>query len=285
MIRGVVALPLEIRQEENGGFFGRGGISPLDLNYFALYWDRISVPNNRFLGTHLPNEDVLIDCGVLDRPMMDIGPRFNSNDFPKILAEAQIGLVDKLRKMDKYSYWNIHQKGDDAVLVSERGVVKETVRLELNNLLPVPSAAIHIHEILEFKQRRKDELEALHSYCDDLYFEVIKSADPCLQAAKSFTNLKQAIENLDRLNSEGWRSPIKFNLNISPEFDLSQVRAGLATIISALHTPHPLETVVMGSVIGLIEGSIKIAPKLQKMREGENKSLVYVANAKREGLV
>lgn len=284
MMRGVVALPLEVKQED-GGFFGCGGISNLDLNYFALYWDKISVPDNTFLRIGLPNEDVLIDCGVLERPMMDIGPRLHSNDFPKVLAEAQIALVDKLRSEDKYSYWNIHQKGDGAVLVSERCVVKETVRLELSNLLPVPSAAIHIHEILEFKQRRKDELEALHSYCDDLYFEIINSGDPCLQAAKSFTNLKQAIENLDKLNSEGWRSPIKFNLNISPEFDLSQVRAGLATILSAFNSPHPFETVVMGSVIGLIEGSIKISPKLQRMREGENKSLVYVSNAKREGLV
>ncbi|KEY42688.1 DUF6236 family protein [Pantoea agglomerans] len=285
MIRGVVALPFEIRQEKDGGFWGCGGISPLDLNYFALYWDKISVPDNNFLGFRLPNEDVFIDCGVLERPMMNIGGRFHSNDFPKFLAEEQIGLVDKLRRMDKSSYWSIHQKGDGAVIATERGVVKETVRLELSNLLPVPSADIHIHEILEFKQRRKDELEALHSYCDDLYFEVINSADPCLQAAKSFNNLKQAIENLDKLNSEGWRSPIKFDLNISPEFDFSQVRAGLATIISAFNTPHPLETVIMGSVIGLIEGSIKIAPKLQRMREGENKSLVYVANAKREGLV
>jgi len=284
MKRGVVALPFQLKQI-NGGFSGFGGLSPLDLNYFALYWDKITVPNNMFLGTQLPNEEVLIDCGVLDRPMMKIGPSFHSNDFPKLLAEAQVSLVDQLRKMDKYSYWNIHQKGDDAVLVSNKEVVKETVRLELSNLLPVPSTDVHIHEILEFKQRRKDELEALHAYCDDLYFEVISSADPCLQAAKSFARLKQAIESLNRLNSLGWRSPIKFDLNISPEFDLSQARAGLAIILNALHTPHPVETIVTGSVIGLLEGFVKITPKLQSMREGGNKSLVYVANAKREGLV
>jgi len=282
MNRGVVALPSEIRPYMRG-FSLHGTLTPIDLNYFSLYWDKIAVPQNFFVQAELPREKLFIDCGILERPMIDIGQSFSSESYPKILAESQIKLVDQLRDKDKLSTWSIHQKGESAVLISDNEVVKETVRLELNNLLPVPSADVHIHDILEFKQRRKAELDALHSYCDELYFEVINSADPRLQAAKSFHMLKKSIEDLDRLNAEGWRSPFKFNLSISPEFDLTQAIGGFAAFMTLLSSQQSLATFIASSAAAVIGGSIKVKPMLQSMRGGANKNLVYVANAKKEG--
>jgi hypothetical protein len=87
-----------------------------------------------------------------------------------------------------------------------------------------------------------------------LYFEIINSDDPTLQAARTFHKAKQAISDLEKLNAEGWRSPIKFDLDISPEFDLSDIRAGIATILGAFSSPHVLETVTAGAVIAVLEG-------------------------------
>lgn len=283
MKRGIVALPHEIRQLDRG-FSSHGSLTSIELNYFALYWDKISVPQNMFIRHDLPNEDTFISCGILDRPMVGLGGGFYSGDYPRLLAESQVHLVDKLREKDNLSTWSIHQKGDGAVLISDDEVVKETVRLELSNLLPVPSVGVHIHDILEFKERRRAELDALHTYCDELYFEVIKSADPRLQAAISFNKLKKAIEDLERLNAEGWRSPIRFDLNISPEFDLTQAYAGITAVLAALHSPQPVGSLLLSSAVLLIGGAVKVKPKLQSLRGGSNKSLVYVANAKKEGL-
>jgi len=283
MERGVVALPFEVQQCEQG-FITGDALSALQLNYFALYWDKISVPKNLFFGTQLPNESIFEDAGLLTRPMINFGSGMAVEDFPRIHLLTQTQLTDHLRKVDKKTAWSIHQTGDNPLLLADQSVSKETVRLELENLLPVPGADVNLHDILEFKYRRADELQALHAYCDELYFEIINSGDPSLQAAKTFSKLSKAITDLEKLNTEGWRSPIKFDLDISPEFDLSDMRAGIATILGAFSTPHVLETVTAGAVIAVLEGFVKIKPRLQSMRSGGNTNLAYISKARVEGV-
>lgn len=283
MERGVVALPFEVHQREHGFEMG-DALSALQLNYFALYWDKISVPKNIFFGSQLPNEEVFEETGLLTRPMIDVGSTLAIENFPKVHLLTQAQLTDHLRKVDKSTAWSIHQTGDNSLLFADQSVSKETVRLELENLLPVPGTNVALHEILEFKYRRKDELQALHSYCDELYFEIISSGDPTLQAAKTFSKLKQSISDLDKLNAEGWRSPVKFDLDISLEFDLSDVRAGIATILGAFGSSHVIETVTAGAVIAVLEGFVKIKPRLQSMRNGGNTNLAYISKARVEGL-
>lgn len=283
MERGVVALPFEVQQCEQG-FITGDALSALQLNYFALYWDKISVPENLFFGTQLPNERIFEDAGLLTRPMINFGSGMAVEDFPRIHLLTQTQLADHLRKVDKKTAWSIHQTGDNPLLFADQSVSKEIVRLELENLLPVPNADVNLHDILEFKYRRADELQALHAYCDELYFEIINSGDPTLQAAKTFSKLSKAIADLEKLNVEGWRSPIKFDLDISPEFDLSDIRAGIAIILNAFSTPHVLETVTAGAVVAVLEGFVKIKPRLQSMRNGGNTNLAYISKARVEGI-
>jgi len=283
MERGIVALPLEIKKVPNGVSVGNG-LSALQLNYFALYWDKISIPKNGLIGRTLPQEQVFIECGLLKRPMIDLGDTFSGSSFAAPYLQSQIDTADLLRRTDKATAWSIHQTGDQPLILGDGSVSKETVRLELENLLPVPGPEVGLHEILEFKQRRSDELQALHAYCDELYFEIINSGDPSLQAAKTFSSLTRAISDLDRLNAEGWRSPIKFDLDISPEFNLKDIRVGIATILSAFSTPHVLETVTAGAVFSVLEGFVKIKPRLQSMRNGGDTHLAYISKARVEGI-
>jgi hypothetical protein len=97
--------------------------------------------------------------------------------------------------------------------------------------------------------------------------------------------LKQAIEDLERLNREVFRSPIKFNLDISPEFDLSDCRAGIATILSAFYSPHVFETLTAGTIISVVEGFVKIRPRLQSMRKGGDMNLAYISNGNKKGYI
>nr|WP_279116722.1 DUF6236 family protein [Enterobacter soli] len=283
MERGVVALPYEVIKADSGFKTGET-LSALQVNYFALYWDKISVPKNNFIGATIPNEKLLEEAGVLDRPSFPVGNPIDVSEFPRFHLLTQLKVADQLRDSQKSTVWSIHQTGDKPLLLADGSVSKETVRLELENLLPVPDVNIELHEILEFKSRRAAELQALHSYCDELYFDVINSGDPRLQAARAFHKLKQAIEDLERLNREGFRSPIKFNLDISPEFDLSDCRAGIATILAAFNSPHVFETLTAGAIISVVEGFVKIRPRLQSMRKGGDMNLAYISNGKREGL-
>jgi len=283
MERGVVALPFEIKAGQQV-FKPSSLLNTVQLNYFALYWDKISILDNSFIGAELPNEKVFIDAGLLSRPQIYAGNVIDFNEFSQSYLLSQLQIADKLRDADKTVSWSIHQIGDSPLILADGSVSKETVRLELENLLPVPGAEVGLHEILEFKHRRNAELQALHSYCDELYFEIISSGDPRLQAAKSFSGLKNAIKDLEKLNAEGWRSPLKFDLDISPEFDLTDCKAGFSTILNAFHSPHFLETISLGTLLSVAEGFVKLRVKLQSVRKGGNTNLAYISKGRREGI-
>lgn len=288
MERGVVAIPA-ILNKLDGGFFVQRGILPEEINYYALYWDYISIPTTNFIHFGVWMENDLIDCGVLNRPQIHIS-RMSSAEYPRIHIKSQFKTLDKLRKDRSDIDWRIHQISDEVLmpeLPTSLMSTNDCVRLSLDKLLPVPSREVHICDILEFKLRRKPELMALHAYCDDLYLEVINSADQNLLHAKNFEKLKLAIEDLDKVSSERWQFPIKFNLDVSPEFDISQSRAGIATIVSALNSPNPAETIGAGAVISVLEGFIKIKAEIRSFRKSvrKNNDFIYLSNAIKENII
>ncbi|HDH1504687.1 TPA: hypothetical protein PIU42_000144 [Klebsiella quasipneumoniae subsp. similipneumoniae] len=288
MERGVVAIPAILNKMADG-FSTQRGILPEEINYYALYWDYISIPTNNFINFGVWMENDLIDCGILNRPQFRVS-HMNSAEYPRFHIESQFKTLDMLRKDRSDIDWRIHQISDEVLMPKSSTSIMSTsdsVRLSLDRLLPVPSREVHICDILEFKLRRKPELMALHAYCDDLYLEVVNSADQNLLHAKNFEKLKLAIEDLDKVSSEGWQFPIKFNLDISPEFDISQSRAGIATILLALNSPNPAETIGTGAVISVLEGFVKIKAEIRSFRKPsrENNDFIYLSNAIKEKII
>ena len=74
----------------------------------------------------------------------------------------------------------LHQIGDEIIIPNNVSVEKQTIRVDLKNSLPVPDETVAIPDILEFKERRKDELLQLHQTIDKFYLEVLSSPDPSL---------------------------------------------------------------------------------------------------------
>ncbi|MDC5950650.1 DUF6236 family protein [Proteus mirabilis] len=184
MQRGVVvSSELITRNKNDSGFTIQRTINPVEMNYLALYWDKIVIPSNNIIYTGVANEEVFMDSGVLERPRYSVNGSFNTDDYPDLQVRLQSKTVDTLREKNPSSDWRIHQFGGD--FLSRDSFFSESARVELANLLPVPSVDVHIHEILEFKERRKAELEALHSYSDDLYLEILNSGDPDLNQSQS----------------------------------------------------------------------------------------------------
>jgi len=200
-------------------------------------------------------------------------------------ALSQAKSLELMRGKYKSTDWRIHSLNDELNFSDSDSVVKQTLRFDLCNLLPVPGPDVNLNEILEFKERRSDELIALHSYIDELYFEVINSGDFELSKAKAFDGFKRAIADLDALNSQGWRSPIKFDISSSFEFDLSQVMTAATAGVAAMNSEHPLAMLSVGAVASVLGGFIKVTPKMQSVLKDGNKSLAYLAKAKVEGVI
>lgn len=284
MQRGVVvSSELITRNKNDSGFTIQRTINPVEMNYLALYWDKIVIPSNNIIHTGVSNEDVFMESGILERPRYSINGAFNTDDYPDLQVKLQSKTVDVLREKSPDSDWRIHQFGGD--FLSRDSFFSESARIELANLLPVPSVDVHIHEILEFKERRASELVALHSYSDDLYLEILNSGDPDLTKAKTMSKLKKTISDIDKLNNESWRSPIKFNLQISNEVDIAKIKSLYLTVAGAATTGHPLESLIVGGLCTFLEGFVSLKVGLQSVRPGGGNELIYLSNARKEKII
>ncbi|HDX8776477.1 TPA: hypothetical protein RQO08_001365 [Klebsiella oxytoca] len=287
MKRGVVTTT-GVFVKESDALIIKRMISPLELNYFALYWDEIVMPENsqvRF-ASELVRE--MQSCGAIKRFRFDMNV-FSADTYASELVDMQFITLDILRGEEKDTDWRIHQIGGEFFYPENKPIDlinRESIRLELIGLLPVPDTNVHFHEILEFKERRAPELAALHSYCDDLYLEILNSADPNLQRARNFSKLKEAIEDLDKLNKQEWQSPIKFNMDISSEFDISNIRAGYAALLSATQSSMPITTAIIGGALSVAEGFVKLKVELRSVRKTNGVNhMMYLSNARREGVI
>ncbi|CVI58732.1 hypothetical protein AGR7A_Lc120231 [Agrobacterium deltaense NCPPB 1641] len=67
------------------------------------------------------------------------------------------------------------------------------LRFELVNALPVPDKEVPIEEILEFRERRKDECDALLAYIDECYLSVTAAPDKPLAQHIAFEKIARGV--------------------------------------------------------------------------------------------
>ncbi|WP_373962502.1 DUF6236 family protein [Kosakonia sacchari] len=286
MERGVVFTVCKLRpNEDETGFEMLGGIQDEELNYLTLYWDRLVSPTNNIFHFTFKNEDELIKCGLLTRPKYVQKNGFYAGDMPNFFANIHVDALSMMRKEQGDIDWRMHFFDDKVSIPSELSRKKEVVRFELDNLLPVPPVDTPLHDILEFKERRKAELLALHGYLDELYEEVLKAGDFNLQRAKALSGLKAAINDLNELNKHYWQSPIKFNFSSSFEFDLNQLVGSAEIIHKAMQSSKPFESFLTEAAITVLGGLIKVKPQFQSVINKGNPKLAYITNARREGII
>ncbi|MDF2777040.1 MAG: hypothetical protein K0S90_563 [Enterobacteriaceae bacterium] len=286
MKRGVVFLGNELLQLEGSTGFRMGrAIDATELNYLTLYWDKLVAPTNNLMHITIVGEDELISCGVLSRPKYNVQGSFDGNNMPHFYAETQTRTFNYLRNQSSDTDWRMHSFNTHFNINPEDSLQKTTLRFELGKLLPVPQSTVPISEILEFKERRSDELAALHGYLDELYFEVLSSQDFNLQKAKALSGLKKSIEDLQKLNNGGWQSPITFNISSSFEFDLNQLASGVMGGVAAINSENPLAVLSTSAVLVLLGGFIKVKPQLQSVLKDGNPKLAYLTKANSEGVI
>lgn len=286
MKRGIVSLPIEMQPKYNG-FSMSGGLTPLELNFFALYWDELLIPNSDVFSIGIGNEDSFIKSGFLQRPyILTKGPVSDRDIIPMFLW-GQEHFLDLKRKREPDTDWRLNLISENLYLDKSTSESMHSFRIELSNALPVPDASVNIYEILEFKQKRKDELEAFNNYLDELYLEVLNTGDFNLSRAKAFSKLNVAIRDLEKLNSEGWRSPIKFDISEVFEANNGDIISG----ISALYTIWEANQGNFGAAISagitavLGQGFARLKPTIQSVRRKPSVNMAYLSSAHKGGFI
>ncbi|MFL9596911.1 DUF6236 family protein [Aeromonas veronii] len=255
MSRGVIAASAIINTHGDG-FTMERGLTPEEIRYYALYWDKVVIPGNNLVYVGLPEEDLLIQSGVIERPKVDFHGSFYGSAVANSFSASQFLVAKKLMEEEKNTDWVLHQIGNRLVIPKEYVDDKHSLRFELVNLLPVPNGLTPIADILEFKDRRKTELNALHECIELAYIEALKCPDPTFGASKAIRDLKESIANLDAVSNERWERISKFDFTAEFNLDGGSIVKGIATGAAFDYFTNAF-TMPVGSIVGGLASLLK----------------------------
>lgn len=289
MKRGIVSLPMEIIPGVDGRSISTGkSLSKLDMNFFALYWDELIIPASNFISFEIAGQKDFIESGFLKRPLI---PYFDGEysvvDIAQMYSKAQTQFLDYKRRTEPSNDWRLNIIGNKFKLCESDEEVKNLVRLELANVLPVPDSTVNIYDILEFKSKRREAFEAFNSYLDELYLEVASSGDFYLSRARAFSKLQEALDDLEKLNSEGWRSPIKFDTSALFEANNGDLINGATALYSIWEANQGnLAGAITAGVVAVIgQGFARLKPSIQSVRRKPNNNIAYLSSAHNESIL
>lgn len=289
MKRGIVSLPLEFITRGNGRAISTGNsLSILDMNFFALYCDELIIPESNLISFKVVGQKDFIESGFLKRPLIPIiDSEYSVADVALTYSKAQTQYLDYKRRTEPSEDWRLNIIGNNFQLCESGSEVKNLVRLELTNALPVPDSTVNIYDILEFKSKRRDAFEAFNSYLDELYLEVASSGDFYLSRAKAFSKLYEALDDLEKLNSEGWRSPIKFDTSALFEANNGDLMSGASALYSIWEANQGnLTGAITAGVTAVIgQGFARLKPSLQSVRRKPNDNIAYLSYAHKESIL
>ncbi|HED3824676.1 TPA: hypothetical protein R4218_000118 [Klebsiella pneumoniae] len=189
-------------------------IAESNLNYRkllinALYWDKIITTNNNLINIsndETPGVPELKREGLFTEVMLRIN---GSGDFATLLYDANMKfMIDSLARKDINF---IASEADKVLIKNSNEVAPDNGELfTLINAIPEPDESVNIHDILEFRLKRKGELENLMNKINELNTRVLNSQNRDLELKVAINEIDKACADVIRLYGE---SRIKFNLS------------------------------------------------------------------------
>ncbi|QMT45043.1 DUF6236 family protein [Neisseria dentiae] len=178
-----------------------GLLSGKDIIKYLVYWDKIDLPNNNIVSTALADDDLILlhEQGILTRTFCQLIGGYS--DMASMMLEVQLQAFQFHDKQNP-GQWTLAQEIDDLYLPQDKTEMKRVVEFNLFNTLPVPVDSTPIHEILEFKDRRKDELLQLRNHLDDIYISIINAEESGKEYQKRIQEIHQDLYDLNRLFQE-----------------------------------------------------------------------------------
>lgn len=283
MERGIISSPTALHISPNGVKRGKP-LSLDDLRYYSLYWDRLVIPTAGDIHELVPQEECFISSGVLERP---ISSKYNNKIIrmdSNIVLDMQSEVAEQYMK-DKNTDWVVCQPSSDILLPDQYSVNRNTLRIDLSNCLPVPTGNVNVHDILEFKLRRRNEFIAMHEQLDALYEQALLSPDQSLSSKKAISNLKETIKNLDKVTQENFKLFTKRNL--STLFNLFGKELGKGLVIDLVSASLTGTALPVATVSNVINTTIQIGIQPSQIFKPAEKNLklAYLTSASKEGLM
>lgn len=227
-------------------------LDPQELRFALLFWDKLVCPSSGFISfASGPDEAFLESAGILDRAYYQF-----SGDVAQGIARGQIQSYQDLDRREP-GVWAFAQ-GENSFLLKE-GLADEGngALIELHRAIPIPKHDVPLAEILEFKERRRDELIHLRFQLES-FVSCMETADDKTKALnKHIVDVDKACLDLLAVGKE-WQFPVYLSdVKVSFSLDLMKI-VGAAAAGSFLESHGlPGATSIAASVGALSSIQIK----------------------------
>lgn len=281
-MRGII-VSSEYSGDSNRLVMHGGGIDPLKLRQYLLYWDKIDYPFNNLIFMPLtPDEEFLENAGLLKRSEVNISFSGSLNINPEIFINSQLAVFNNSNKI-KGEIWSIAQPTKEVILPQKDSIQTRSVQVELFNCLPVPTTNVNLEDILNFKERRHNELKELRWLLDEMYNEIISSSDKDLTQNKAIEKLQKKVIDINRVMDESkikkCLKSMKARINVG-DIIVAGAKIGFATMAGGA-----IGKATEGALLGLATSSINISKELSLVPKGipeDLKDYAYLFHANKE---
>ncbi|WAS56180.1 DUF6236 family protein [Burkholderia ambifaria] len=196
-------------------------LDPQELRFALLFWEKLAWPTTNaihFAGG--ADAEFLESSGVLSRPQYSFNGTAGS-----ILTRAQLQAFADLNNREPGA-WAIAQGENSLILASDTMQPSNGAYVELHRAIPIPTTDVPLNEILEFRERRRDELLLLRRELDTFVAEIEAAEDHATALASRIAAIDSACANLLSLGRE-WQFPVRL-ANIK-----ASVSLGMRTLVPA----------------------------------------------------
>jgi hypothetical protein len=226
-------------------------LDPQELRFALLFWNRLVWPSSRaiYLASG-PDEQFLEQAGILSRPEYTF-----LGDGAQGLARTHVHALIDLDSREP-GQWSLAQ-GENSLLLKDNLLERDVgVLLELQRAIPVPDKDVPLNEILEFKNRRKDELQLLRAELDGFVAAINQAEDKAAELENHVAKVDAACVDVLRVSRE-WQFPVRLtNLKASVEFrPLVTAAGGMAAFALGTANALPMSAAVLAGISGAVAAS------------------------------
>lgn len=188
------------------GFEISGGLDPQELRFSLLFWDRLIWPTNNLIHSEGDEETALLEqVKILRRPEYQIS---SSGVNGSSLAEIQYRAMEEMNAREP-GLWSLSQGERSFLDLSPAAPKAKGSMFELVNAIPVPDVNVPVIEILEFKEKRRDELLSLRIELENFVSKLRVAGDDEAALRKAVLEIEQACIAVLRVAVER-KFPLRF---------------------------------------------------------------------------
>lgn len=239
------------------------------LKYWCLYWDKIDWPiDNIWRIGWRPEHPVemyadlelvsdlafLHHQGILDRSELKYHAEKNTAD--KTIAYDALIKAFRRHERKEPGAWFVSQDISEAASLAFPNRKVDTLRVNIVNAVPAPSADTPLVDVLEFKESHREELQEFFFHIDEIYQDILQAPDRPLAERSAHQRLEKAIENAVKIAEENNRITFR-PANLTASFSLTT--GTTAGVMTFLQTQSASSALMTAAIVG---GSVSVSKGL-----------------------